>query len=1058
MPTTSYDLSRRTLLAGAAAGATTVALAPYANAAPLAPPADPPPASATLAELEARAMALKPPVFLLETAVPKQFSTSPGSSLSIADAVHHTGDSSLRWEYRSRATLEVQAPLEIVAPSGGNDADIGAAVNTLAFWMYQSEPSLGTLRIEAGRGRRTDAWCNVHLNFTGWRTVWIRYQDMNGQAHKGMDTLRFVAPSRAGTLYLDYLIVNQPVRSNYPTRDRQVPFVNPGNATDANEHWLNLLSFSLLDAKPLAAPTPTSAQLSDLATVEQAYAAAVGKKVTVTGASVDTIVAAVDALGVPAIGSRGGGGRAILDQQKAIWPPVIADDLARLSPNVSLRTYTDQMFTIASAYDSTTDSALQTRLADQYVRMLQHLWDEGWDDGSSLGTIHHLGYNMRGFYSSVWLMRAALTQHGLLDRTNTALAWFVGRGRTRRSNQDANAFYNGIFDIINTTLIGMLGSALLAESAADKVARVRLVQRWMDNAIAVSPGIQGGFKPDLSTFHHMGHYPAYARDGFSGGSPALKVLAGTSFAVSQEAHQRWNDALLAMRFYSNKFQFPLALSNRHPSGTEALNINPYQTMTEAGSPDGTHELDPAMGAAFLRLLPAKPYSVQLALKAKLVAAGVEAEPDPTGCEVMNHAALVSHRRDNWLVSVRGHNRYLWSTEVYAGSNDYGRYITYGQVQVMSGGDPVTNLDSGFIQPGWDWNRWPGTTAIRLPYPKLKADIPATGEELLLSDQRLGGGGTIGGRNGAFIMSLHENAKYDGSFRARKSVFLFDNRVVALGDGIVNHDQSHRTETTLFQCYLADQSVPTQDSRSGPVAAVPSRRAEKTRDAVWLIDPQEVGYYVPRGQRLVVSRAVQTAPDQGSKTEASQPFATAVFNHGKQPRDDSYEYAMVVGATAESMADFTERMKDSATAPYRVVRHDSTAHVVQDRDTKIIGCAVFKASRNLTKGVVRSVDSPSVVLVRPDTNTLSLSVTDPDLRLYSGKDRSKPDASPFGVPWRDAAGQGNWITVELESRWTSRTKKVSVRANRQVAGADSWTTSVVVYCADGLPTELQLDRV
>lgn len=1054
MPRSTPDLSRRSLLTLAAAGATAVTILPRASAAPLRPlgraaTTPPPPPATTLAELEANALALTPPVFLLETAVPSQFSTSDGSPMSMDNDVHHTGDASLRWDYQAGSRLEVTSPLILQPPAGGNGADIGAAVNTMAFWLYQSTPSSGTLRIEVGRGSGTDAWAAMHLDFTGWRTAWIRYEDLNGKPRGDMDTLRFVAPTSAGTLHLDYLILNNPVRSNYPTRDRQVPFVNPGNATDPNEHWLDLLWFSGLDAQPLPAPTPTAAQLADLAAVEAAYTAQVGRTVTVTSASVDTIAAAVDALGVPATGSTGGGGRAILGYQNAIWPTAISADLARLDPEAPLQTYTNQMFTVASAYTSTTDPILQGRLADLYVRMLEHLWDQGWDDGSSQGTIHHLGYQARGFYTSVWLVRDLLAAQGLLEHAKASLAWLVGFGRTRQSTQDANRFYNGIMDIINTTLIGMLGSALMADTDAEKVARVQLVQTWLDNASAPSPGTQGGFKPDRATFHHMGHYPAYSRDALAGGSPALLALSGTGFAVSQETHQRWTDALLGMRFYTNKFTWPVSLSNRHPTGSDGLNIDPYQFMTQAGSPDGTQTLDPVMGAAFLRLLPANPYSSQLALATQLAAAGVVAEPDPTGCEVMNHAALVSHRRDDWLVSVRGHNRYLWSTEMYYGSNMFGRYVTYGNVQVLSGGDPVSNAGSGFVQPGWDWNRYPGTTAIQLPFDQLVTNIDTLGEEMLLTDQRLGGGGTIEGQNGAFLMSLHENAEYDGSFHARKSVFLFDNRVVALGTGIVNKDRAHSTQTTLFQCYLADQSVPTVDSRVGSIASVPYSDAAKVSDPVWLVDPQNVGYYVPPRQQLVVSRAVQTAPDQGATTTGSLPYAIAVLDHGTKPRGGSYEYALVVGATPASMTTFAADMRDPMAAPYTVLRRDQSAHVVYDRATQITGCAVFEPTRNLTTGLVRAVDTPSVVLVRRDGADLVLSVTDPDLRFYDGPDRSAPTASPFGVPWRDKPSQPSQITVELDGRWIQDTQ-VAARARR-----DSVTTRIVVHCANGLPTELRL---
>lgn len=1058
MPGPITNISRRGLLVVAAAGAATVAVVPLTPANADTPTAGQTPLvsavpPATLAELEATAMALRPPVFLLETVVPAQFSTSDKSLLNIVSEVHHTGTSSLRWDYESHSILTVQAPLGIVPPSaasGGNGVDIGLDVNTLAFWVYQSTASSGKLRIEAGRGQRTDAWCEMNLNFTGWRTAWIRYQDMEGEAKADMDTLRFIAPTDAGTLHLDELIVNRPLRSNFPSPDRQAPFVNPEIHANANQHWQDLLWFSQLAGDPMPTPAPTAGQLADLDAVKEAYDKTVRKQVRVTAASIDAMVAKIDELGVPQAGVRGGGS-AINGYQIAIYPPVIAADLKRLAPTIGLKAFTNHMFEVASAYDSTKDSELQGRLADLYVRLLDYFDDQGWCEGSVQGTIHHLGYQNRGFYDSVWLMRELLASRGRLDKVRGTLHWMVGMGRLRMGTGHADVFYNGIFDILNTTLLGLLGGALMADGEASQVAHLGLLQQWLNRAISPSSGTQTGFKPDSATFHHMGHYPAYARDGLSNGAPALAVLSGTSFAISPESHERWNQALLAMRFYSNRNNFPISLSNRHPKGGESLSLDGYRVMTLAGSPDGKQALDPVMGAAFLRLLPVKPSSAQRELAEQLAGAGVVPEPDPSGCQVMNHAALVSQRRDGWLVSVRGHNRHLWSTEIYGGSNEYGRYVTYGQVQVMSGGDPVSNAGSGFVQPGWNWNRFPGTTAIQLPFEKLAADIHPLGEEMLLTDQRLGGGGVIGGKNGAFLMSLHESAVYDGSFYARKSVFLFDNRVVALGSGIENRDRTNSTQTTLFQCHLADTSVPTQDSREGAITALPYSNPGELHDPAWLLDPQNVGYYVPKGQRLEVSRSVQTAPDQSGETEEALPYATAVLDHGTKPKRGKYEYAMVVGATAQAMTSFADEMNRRDKAPYKVLRHDDTAHVVQDRDTGITAHAVFEATKRLTDGVVKAVDTPSVVLVQPDGDELVLSVTDPDLRFYNGKDKADPLLSPYGAPWRQLPSQGSQITVELEGRWTSTTPGASVLAGRR-------TTKILVSCADGLTNESRLRRL
>ncbi|NUR89146.1 MAG: hypothetical protein HOY71_34110, partial [Nonomuraea sp.] len=90
------EITRRTVFKAGAASAF------IATAAPGAAYAD---------DLERRAMALDPPVFLLESAVPPQFGADSGSTLSISDRVAVCGTRSLRWEHGSRSVITVRAPL-----------------------------------------------------------------------------------------------------------------------------------------------------------------------------------------------------------------------------------------------------------------------------------------------------------------------------------------------------------------------------------------------------------------------------------------------------------------------------------------------------------------------------------------------------------------------------------------------------------------------------------------------------------------------------------------------------------------------------------------------------------------------------------------------------------------------------------------------------------------------------------------------------------------------------------------------------------------------------------
>ena len=102
---------------------------------------------------------------------------------------------------------------------------------------------------------------------------------------------------------------------------------------------------------------------------------------------------------------------------------------------------------------------------------------------------------------------------------------------------------------------------------------------------------------------------------------------------------------------------------------------------------------------------------------------------------------------------------------------------------------------------------PRTTALEIPMEQMKADIRNVDtfsgyEEMLLSDEAFVGGVSHGGRDGLFAMKLHDHDKYNGSLRALKSFFLFDNRIVCLGSDIGNRADGG-VHTTLFQNWLAD---------------------------------------------------------------------------------------------------------------------------------------------------------------------------------------------------------------------------------------------------------------
>lgn len=148
-----------------------------------------------------------------------------------------------------------------------------------------------------------------------------------------------------------------------------------------------------------------------------------------------------------------------------------------------------------------------------------------------------------------------------------------------------------------------------------------------------------------------------------------------------------------------------------------------------------------------------------------------------------------------MVTLKGFNTNVWGSEIYTKDNRYGRYQSYGSIQIM--GYPSRKA-SGYVEEGWDWNRLPGTTTIHLPLVLL--DNPRSGTLMARSTENFAGTSSLEGRNGMFAMKLKEAdyKNFTPDFVARKSAFCFDNRVVCLGTGISNSNAQYPTETTIFR--------------------------------------------------------------------------------------------------------------------------------------------------------------------------------------------------------------------------------------------------------------------
>ena len=918
------------------------------------------------------------------------------SALSISNEHYKLGESSLKWQWKKKGA-EIVIPGEIpYLPENPNPKE--TSVSTFVFWIYSPEAIDGSLRFTFFKGEKECCHFDYALGFTGWRGAWVAFgRDMEGTPETGMDRVVISAPenSRKGCVYFDGIITSAFEDVRHHTPDWQAPFVNK----DTDSHWLVLnRNWDLaLDIAPEESITDEEKSGLDCIMERFTELTAGGKKAW----PLEKVKEVFDSYGISE--NRDGtlqGKPVFFTRYGETYINLgIKDASKQFGENGQLlRQANDNLLQMAIAWKNETDEARKAEIARMYVLLTRHLLDQGFAAGSGLGTVHHLGYSMRNFYTAPVIMKDVLEEAGISTEVQRAMEWFSGVGEVKTApkapGMDIDAF--------NTSLMGRVASLLMLPDTPYKAAYMKALSRWIDNGFKYADGLNPCFKSDGTVMHHRKAYPAYATGGFDGAVKAVWMLHGTEFAISEESHTILKNALLEMRFYCNRESFPLAMSGRHPDGKGALIPGQYALLADAGSPDGSKEIDYELASAYMRVDGTGKFGE------KFAKAGIAAEKAPEGCHVYPYDCSMSHRRDEWLVTFAGHSRYLWASEIYNGANLFGRYLAHGSMQIM--GDPqehVSMAGSGFQVAGWDWCHIPGTTAAAIPMEDMEANVLNVDEfsgyeEMLLSDEWFAGGVSHRGMDGIYAMKLHEHDKYNGSLRAQKSFFAFGDKIVALGSGLENDMEDSELHTTLFQNSLPDGISDT---------------FRTIADSLTIICDRFGNTFFIKEALVTLSRGTQHSFHEETAEPTSGRFEKAYIRHGDIVKNGHYEYMAAIHASPEQIEEYMAEL------PYSVVRCDNQAHIVEDKASGTKGFVVFE---NIAEGddEILAEATPSLIMYSLEDGKMTLSVSNPDLAIYSGpsdevfdENGKRIERSIYGRKWVNDHCQPTSIVLKLNGVWT-----------------------------------------
>jgi chondroitin-sulfate-ABC endolyase/exolyase len=997
-------------------------------------------------------------MYFFEQGMPDTIVPSADSQVQIASNFRKDGLKSLAWQVKSGATLTFNQNIGY-KPFVANGSD--QAESTFVTWVYNSKPQQQKMTFSFGTDGVDKTWFDISLDFDGWRQLIIPFKDMQGDPVIGMNVMQVRTPTEldATTLYFDQMMMSIPVDPRWPTRDAVVPFVNLAADVAPNRHWLALYRYNnfLIDADVTltdialddAAVSTITAKLDAFVTQDK------GRMKAMTVADIRTKYKTFELLEIDGVVTGkplDNGNRLKIFLDKGINKGLLNDNgFDTVFDVIKLRDYGDFMFAITKLMHTDISATEKQELTEIYLLLTRYGLVQGYESGSAVGTSHHFGYTLRALFQAHYYNRDLLADNGLAKDVSDMMAWFAGTGRIYRPESEMTNFN---VDVMNTQLRGMLYSILMQPDADTKSAWLNQFSFWLSRSINNSKGLGGGFKPDGSVFHHAQHYPAYAKGALKGLTPVVEALSRTSYAVDPQAHTLLKNAVAMTEIYSNDGLILMSVIGRHPDGKQDIDLKPFEHMAMAGSVDGKSAIDTDMAQAYLRLTPTTDKFARY-----LERQGINATASPTGNWAMNFANLGIQRRDDWVAAARGFSRYLVSHESYANANRYGRYINYGQLEIMDS----DGQSRSFSHDGWNWNRWPGTTTVQLPIADLEAKLLNVDkfsglEEMLMSEQTYSGA-LSDGDNGLFAMKLQGHPKYDASFAANKSVFFFDNRIVALGSGIKTEDEEHQVDTTLFQHAIRQDSD--EMVANGQVVEPGTYTSKTTENGInILLDPDKNAYFVGEDSTVTVSVLEQVSFHQKNSKPTQGKFVTAVINHGIKPTDGRYAYSVLIDSNLKQATQFAEQLQSTNTAPFVVEKQDNNAHIVWDRASNTRSYAFFHPVSNLSDRLIASVDAASMVMAIQDNKQLVMHIVNPDLNLYQGKDESQYDADGIQKEvsiysrnsWKDNASAEIVTQVVLKGQWhASSTLPVAVQLTAQKDG--NTLLQVTTVRAEGIKLEL-----
>lgn len=340
---------------------------------------------------------------------------------------------------------------------------------------------------------------------------------------------------------------------------------------------------------------------------------------------------------------------------------------------------------------------------------------------------------------------------------------------------------------------------------------------------------------------------------------------------------------------------------------------------------------------------------------------IPAAPEPTGHCLFSSMARAVHRRPGWALALSLSSDRIAYYETDGGSNLHGWHAGSGMTYMYVNDDNTQYNDAYW--PTVDPYRLPGTTTSQLPL--------TNGEGGAYGGTRPANTFAGGATDGEYAAIGHDLRGPWSTLTAKKSWFCFDDAFVCLGAGITSSDGYE------VDSIIDNRNLGADGSNALTVDGVPqSSTAGWTKTftgARWAYLEGVGGYVFPGGRDVTALRETRSGAwhdinTGDTTTENTRNYVTLYADHGIDPTNASYAYALMPGARR------TEVLARSVDRGWlQILANTAAAQAVAVRPLGVTAANFYTAG---TAGTLSATGAASILIREHGDGTATVCVADP----------------------------------------------------------------------------------